>query len=158
MPDSRPKVLSELIKIDNILVNPASEERGAVIKALMQNMVATGRVSKGQTSSVSRLINEREALGSTALGGGVAIPHARISFSDKPLISFALLREGHGFNSLDGGSVRFVFFTLTPKDDDEAHRAVLRAITSFVKPPAHQRALSGCRTPAAVWDVFFDYE
>jgi mannitol/fructose-specific phosphotransferase system IIA component (Ntr-type) len=157
MPDSPTKMLAELIHVDNILVNLASEERSAVIKALGQNLVSTGLVAKNQTSVVSRLINEREALGSTALGGGVAIPHARIGFSDKPLIAFALLREGQGFNSLDGASVHFVFFTLTPKGNDEVHRAVLRAITGFVKPPVHQRALSGCRTPAEVKDVFVDY-
>lgn len=157
MPDSPSKLLAELIHETNILVDLPSEEHGAVIKALVQNMVSTELVAKTNTSTVSRLLNEREALGSTAIGGGVAIPHARIGFSDEPLLAFALLKNGDGFNSLDGASVHFVFMVLTPKDDDEAHRAVLRAITYFVKQPIHLKALAGCKTPADVKSVFLDY-
>ena len=157
MPDSPSKMLATLIKEENIIVELPSEEHSAVIKSLVQNMVSTGLVSKTHTSTVSRLLNEREALGSTAIGGGVAIPHARIGFSEEPLVAFALLHDGDGFNSLDGASVHFVFMVLTPKDDDDAHRNVLKAITAFVKQPIHLKALSGCKTPADVKSVFQDY-
>ena len=157
MPDSPSSMLAELINEENILVDLPSEEHSAVVKTLVQNMVSTGLVAKNHTSTVSRLLNEREALGSTAIGGGVAIPHARIGFSDEPLMAFALLREGGGFQSLDGASVHFVFMVLTPKDDDDIHRNVLRAITYFVKNPIHLKALAGCKTPADVKSVFQDY-
>lgn len=157
MPDSPSEMLAELIHEENILVDLHSEDHNAVVKALVQNMVSTDLVAKANTSTVSRLLNEREALGSTAIGGGVAIPHARIGFSDEPLMAFALLRDGVGFNSLDGAPVHFVFMVLTPKDDDDSHRAVLRAITYFVKQPIHLKALAGCKTPADVKSVFLDY-
>jgi mannitol/fructose-specific phosphotransferase system IIA component (Ntr-type) len=157
MPDSPTKLLAELIAEENILTELPSEDHASVIKSLVQNMVVTGLIAKTQSSTVSRLINEREALGSTALGDGVAIPHARIGFTNKPLIAFALLKKGQGFNSLDGGSVNFVFLALTPKDDDAVHRAVLQAITAFVRKPVHRKALSSCHTGADVKSVFLDY-
>ena len=157
MPDSPSEILADLIREENILVDLPSEEHSAVIKAMVQNMVSTELVAKSNTSTVSRLLNEREALGSTAIGGGVAIPHARIGFSEEPLMAFALLKDGLGFNSLDGASVHFVFMVLTPKDDDEIHRDVLKAITFFAKKPIHLKALSGCKTPADVKSVFQDY-
>lgn len=157
MPDSPSSILSELINEENILVDLPSEEHSAVIKALVQNMVSTDLVAKANTSTVSRLLNERESLGSTALGGGVAIPHARIGFSDEPLMAFALLRNGDGFNALDGAPVHFVFMVLTPKDDEEIHRNVLKAITYFVKQHVHLKALAGCKTPSDVKSVFVDY-
>lgn len=157
MPDSPSQLLAELINEENILVDLPAEDHASVVKALVQNMVTTGLVTKTHTSTVSRLLNEREALGSTAIGDGVAIPHARIGFSDEPLMAFALLRGGEGFNSLDGASVQFVFMVLTPKDNDETHRQVLRAITYFVKQPIHRKALSGCKTAADVKSVFVDY-
>ncbi|MDR1533927.1 MAG: PTS sugar transporter subunit IIA [Planctomycetota bacterium] len=157
MPDSPTKLLAELVREENILVSLPSEERDSVVKALVQNMVSAGLVTKAQSSTISRLLNERESLGSTALGGGVAIPHARIGFSEKPLVAFALLKAGQGFNSLDGALVNFVFLTLTPKGDDGVHRAVLQAITGFVRNPVHRKALSGCQTPADVKSVFVDY-
>lgn len=157
MPDSPSQILAELIHEENILVDLASEEHSAVVKALVQNMVSTDLVAKANISTVSRLLNEREAVGSTAIGGGVAIPHARIGFSEEPLMAFALLKDGSGFNSLDGASVHFVFMVLTPKDNDDTHLSVLRAIQHFVKQPIHLKALAGCKTPADVKSVFQDY-
>lgn len=157
MPDSPSQLLAELIHEENILVDLPSEDHATVVKTLVQNMVSTGLVAKTNISTVSRLLNEREALGTTAIGDGVAIPHARIGFSDEPLMAFALLKSGDGFNALDGGPVQFVFMVLTPKDDDDAHREVLKAITRFVKQPIHRKALSGCKSPADVKSVFVDY-
>ncbi len=157
MPDSPSEILADLIQEANILVDLPAEDHASVVKALVQNMVATDLVSKTHASTVTRLLNEREAMGSTAIGGGVAIPHARIGFSEEPLLAFALLRDGAGFNSLDGAPVHFVFMVLTPKEDDDAHRAVLRAITYFVKKPVHMKALAGCRTAEDVKSVFDDY-
>lgn len=157
MPESPCKMLATLIHEENILVELSSEEHSTVVKSLVQNMVSTGLVAKTNTSTLSRLLNEREALGSTAIGGGVAIPHCRIGFSDEPLMAFALLKSGSGFNALDGAPVQFVFMVLTPKDNDDSHRQVLRAITTFVRQPIHLKALSGCKTPADVKSVFQDY-
>ncbi|MDR0362851.1 MAG: PTS sugar transporter subunit IIA [Planctomycetota bacterium] len=157
MPDLPANVLSELLREDNIVVGLESEAHASVVKAMIHNMVETGLIAKTHASTVSRLVNEREALGSTAIGGGVAIPHARIGFSDGPLLTFALLSKGEGFNALDGAPVHFVFLVLTPKDDDDIHRAVLKSITSFVKQPIHLKALSGCKSAADVKSVFQDY-
>lgn len=157
MPDSPSSILADLIREENIIVDLPAEDHSSVIKALVQNMVATSLISKGHLPTVSRLLNEREALGSTAIGGGVAIPHARIGFTDEPIAAFALLKNGSGFQALDGAPVHFVFLVLTPKDDDEAHRQVLKAITAFVKPQIHLKALAGCKTQGDVKSVFVDY-
>ncbi len=149
--------MAEIISEDNIIVDLPAEDHASVTKALIQNLVSTGLISKGHASTVSRLINERESTGTTAIGGGVAIPHARIGFSEDPIIALALLKNGSGFNALDGAPVKFVFMVLTPKDDSETHRQVLRAITAFVKPAVHLKALSGCLTPADAKSVFVDY-
>ena len=157
MPDSPTRVLAELVREENVIVDLPAEDHASVIKALVQNLVTTGLISKGHSSTVSRLLNEREALGSTAIGGGVAIPHARISFTEDPIVAFALLKGGDGFKALDGAPVKFVFMVLTPKEDHEVHRQVLKAITAFVKPHIHLKALSGCKTPVDVKSVFVDY-
>ena len=157
MSGSPPGYLAGLLDEKNIMVDLRPETHSAVVKALIRNLVETDLISKGHASTVSRLVNEREALGSTAIGGGVAIPHARIGFSGEPLLAFALLARGEGFNALDGAPVHFVFLVLTPKEDDGLHRPVLKAITAFVRQPVHLKALSGCKTPADVKSVLQDY-
>lgn len=157
MPESPPNLLATLIAEENMLVELPSEERSVVVKTMIQNLVASGRISKGHAPTVAKLVNDREALGSTAIGGGVAIPHARIPFSDDPIMAFALLKDGVGFNALDGGSVNFVFMVLTPKKDDEMHRTVLKAITSFAKKHIPLKALRGCVNASDIKSVFQDY-
>ena len=157
MPDPVSRLLVSSLPEENLLVNLPAEDRASVVKALVQNLVATGKIQKGQAAAVTRLVNEREEKGSTAIGGGVAMPHARVSFSDAVIAAFALLAGGDGFNALDGAPVRYVFLVLTPKDNEDLHREMLRAVTGFVRKPIHLKALSGCHTPAEIKSVFQDY-
>ena len=123
----------------------------------MQNLVETGRITKANASAALKLVQQRESLGSTAIGGGVALPHARVGFGDAPSVAFGLLGNGTGFKPLDGAPVRYVFLILTSKDDDALHVALLRAITKFVKDPIHLKALASCKTSEEVGAVFADY-
>ena len=157
MPADGPLSLADAIAADTIVVHPEAEDRTAVIRGLVRLLVDKDRIEQNQASTVTRLVNEREAMGSTALGNGVALPHARVRFTDEVIIAFALLRAGKGFNALDGAPVRHVFLCLTPKDDDALHIRCLKAITGFVRDPIHLKALSGCKSPAEVHAVLRDY-
>lgn len=149
--------MTEIFGLDCIIVEPEAEDRASVFKALVKLLSDTGKINISQAGTAARLLNEREAVGSTAIGGGVALPHARVKFSDKVLGALALLKKGAGFNALDGGPVRYVFLLLTPKDDDALHIATLKAITQFTRDHTHLKALSGCKTPEAVHGVLRDY-
>ena len=148
--------LSALLRPENILVGLAAEDRASVVKALIANLAETGRITKAQIGAASRMINERENDGTTALGNGLAVPHARVFFAD-PVVAFALLRNGRDFNALDGAPVRFVYLLLTPKSDDDRHMALLGTIMRFNDDIVHRRALAGCLTVEDVRSVFIDY-
>ncbi len=149
--------LTDYLSPANILVGTPDESRDWVVKALIKALIESGSIGKTKASSVSRLLNEREAVGSTAIGGGVALPHARVKFLREPVFAFALLRNGTGFNALDGAPVRYVFLVLTPKDDEEMHLAFLKQITLFTREQIHLKALAGCSTAKEVEAVFRDY-
>jgi len=149
--------LAQLLSPESIAIDLAKEERADVIKALLSSLVAAGRLTKANSTAAAKGIAEREALGSTAIGGGVALPHARVAFAKKPILALAALRAGTGFKPLDGAPVRWVFLLLTRQDEDETHVAILRAITRFVRDPIRNKALSSCRTPAEIHAVIKDY-
>jgi nitrogen PTS system EIIA component len=75
---------------------------------------------------VSKAILAREELGSTGMGGGVAIPHARIPGLKKPFGILACLKKSIGFDAIDTRAVDVVFFLLLPSDA----RASLTFLTS----------------------------
>ncbi len=149
--------LVDAIPAQHILIHPESVDRSAVIRALIRQLVDTGAIGQSQASTATRLINEREAKGSTAIGNGVALPHAQIRFVDTIIAAFALLQSGTGFNALDGAPVQYVFLALIPKEHADLHVQLMKTITRFAKDPIHLKALSGCRNPEEVHGVFRDY-
>ncbi len=68
---------------------------------------------------------ERERLGSTGLGGGVAIPHGRMAGLAEPIGAFVQLREAIPFDAVDDRPVDLLFALLVPEDADEVHLGLL---------------------------------
>lgn len=79
----------------------------------------------------SRLIG-RERLGSTGIGNGVAIPHARSPHCKSPIAGFLKLAEPVDFDSVDGEPVDLVFVLLVPEEADDAHLALLAQVAGVM--------------------------
>lgn len=79
----------------------------------------------------SRLIG-RERLGSTGIGNGVAIPHARSPHCDAPIAGFLKLNEAVDFDAIDGDPVDLVFVLLVPEEADDTHLALLGQVASIM--------------------------
>jgi nitrogen PTS system EIIA component len=78
------------------------------------------------TSRVSDRLLDRERLGSTGLGNGVALPHARFEELQNPIGVFARLQRPIGFNAIDGRPVDLVFLLLSPSSRE--HLTVLASV------------------------------
>ncbi|MGQ7246920.1 PTS IIA-like nitrogen regulatory protein PtsN [Halomonas sp. V046] len=79
----------------------------------------------------SRLIG-RERLGSTGIGNGVAIPHARSPHCKAPICGFLKLAEPIDFDAIDGEPVDLVFVLLVPEEADDAHLALLGQVAGVM--------------------------
>lgn len=86
-------------------------------------------------------IEEREKLGSTGFGRGVAIPHARIPDLDKPVAAFLRLEHPVDFDAADGMSVDCVFGLLSPEQAGAAHLQALAAISRLMRDEKMHAAL-----------------
>ena len=75
-------------------------------------------------------LTEREKLGSTSLGHGVAIPHARISQSDKALGAFIKLKQGINFDSPDNQPTDLLFALLVPEHYTDEHLNILSGLAN----------------------------
>ena len=87
-------------------------------------------------------IEEREKLGSTGFGRGVAIPHARISGLNRPVGVFLRLTNPVAFDAADGMPVNMVFGLLSPEAAGAAHLHALAAISRLMRDEAMHRALA----------------
>lgn len=86
-------------------------------------------------------LNEREAMGSTGFGRGVAIPHARVPGLKRPSAGFIKLARPIDFDAVDGAPVTLVFGLISPEQSGVAHLHALAAISRLMRDDAVKASL-----------------
>ncbi len=93
-----------------------------------------GRVASSlDTDKVAKVLLEREALGTTGIGGGVAIPHGKIGDIDRLHLFFCRSKEGVPFDAIDHRPVKVIFLLLAPEDHATLYLRVLAKVSKLLK-------------------------
>lgn len=103
----------------------------------------------------SRLIG-RERLGSTGIGNGVAIPHARDPHCKAPLAGFLKLAEPVDFDAVDGEPVDLVFVLLVPEEADDTHLALLGQVAGMMNDSEVRHRLRKSDSQRQLYDILLD--
>ena len=98
-------------------------------------------------------LQEREALGSTGFGRGVAIPHARIGGLQRPVAALLKLRQPADFAAADGLPVDLVFGLLSPENSGATHLHALAAISRLMRDDRVHEALSDAPDTEALYGL-----
>lgn len=119
--------------------------------ALLQTLAARAALRLGRDEQeVSAALLARERLGTTALGRGVALPHARLAGGDPPLMLFARLRRPIDFEARDEEPVDLVFAVLWPEEAAEGFLPALSGLCRSLREPAFLLGLRRAATAAEV--------
>jgi PTS system nitrogen regulatory IIA component len=130
--------LSSLVSVQRVFDAVPGKDRGEALRAVAGLLAPELRVSPDLLSS--RLL-EREALGSTALGGGVAIPHCKLDRLAEVVVAIARLDRPVDYLAPDGEPVRLLVVVLSPADTPAAHLRALAMISRWLKDPKTVPAL-----------------
>ncbi|WP_110685343.1 PTS IIA-like nitrogen regulatory protein PtsN [Salinicola aestuarinus] len=103
----------------------------------------------------SRLIG-RERLGSTGIGNGVAIPHARSPHCKSPLAGFMRLEDAIDFDAIDGEAVDLVFVLLVPEEADDAHLSLLAEVAGIMSQASVRQALRQAESQRALYQALIE--
>ena len=98
-------------------------------------------------------LNHREQLGSTGVGGAVAIPHAKIPLLDVLVGAFARIPDGVAFDSVDGKAVKLVFMLLVPENSPETHLKALARISRLLKDETFKDLLLETDSASALYNA-----
>jgi PTS system nitrogen regulatory IIA component len=101
-------------------------------------------------SAILDSISERETLGSTGFGQGVAIPHGKVEGLASIYCLFVRLAEPVRYKAIDGGPVDLVFLLLSPPDAGAEHLKALAAVSRLVRHGPTIEKLRGARTRDAI--------
>ena len=124
------------MKLTDILVRDACRvdlHGGTKAEVLKELAEALAREVPGlDANKLHAMLLERERLGTTAMGDGIAIPHARVDSLDRLLAVFGLSRGGVDFDSLDGRETNLFFLLVAPGKEGSAHLLLLARLSRLL--------------------------
>ncbi len=133
-----------------ILTDIKSSKKEDVIKELVDLLINSGEIEKRNRNKLVEALMSRESLGSTAIGQGVAIPHAKSDSVEKLVAAFGLSRKGVDFDSLDGEPAYIFFLLVAPQDSAGPHLKALARISRLLKDKYFRDSLRACTDDKAV--------
>ncbi len=116
-----------------IITDLKGTQKEDVIRELVEALCNAGEIEKRNRNKLVEALIARESLGSTAIGQGIAIPHAKSDSVDKLVAAFGLSRRGVDFDSLDGESAYIFFLLVAPQDSAGPHLKALARISRLLK-------------------------
>ena len=131
--------LSQLIDEDCILPELKAKDKKGVLEELVEALVT--REPSINKKALVKVLLEREQLGSTGIGDGVAIPHGKFPGITHPIISFGRSRKGLDFESMDGEPVFLFFLLVAPENSASIHLKALAKIAKILKNSAFRKVL-----------------
>jgi len=135
------------------------KEKGKVIEELVQLLVNAGKITSPQAKKeILQALLQREALTSTGIGYGVAIPHAKTDAVSDVLMAFGRSKEGVDFEALDGQPVYLFFLVVAATDRTNEYLKLLAAIASLLKSESVRKALQEAKTAKEVLELIHKHE
>ncbi len=149
-------LITDFLKKNCIQVGIDAPDKESVISQLM-SLVIKNNPDIDMQKSLSG-VHEREKLGSTAIGDGVAIPHARIDCSGGIRVAFCTLKEGVDFDAVDGNPVKLVFLILYPKDQIRLQLRFLARVSRLLQQKGLSESLLKCSSQEEIMNFLTHYE
>lgn len=140
--------------LDKRLIIPqlTSQSKEGVLRELVQVLSQVAKeVNEDRTVEI---LLERESLGSTGIGEGLAIPHGKSKEVNKILASFGRSLPGLDFQSLDGKPTHLFFLLIAPENSAGMHLKALAQISRLMKDQAFRKRLLEAKSADEIYSIF----
>ena len=123
--------ITDILKKEFVIEKLESRTKREVLTELSE-IFFRGNIKVDYDTMVEVLL-EREKLGSTGIGGGIAIPHGKLAGLENLIVSFGRSEDGIDFDSMDGKPVHIFFLLMAPENSAGQHLKVLAKISRMLK-------------------------
>jgi PTS system nitrogen regulatory IIA component len=132
------------IKLDDshISINDNSRSKKSILEKLSQLL---SKASGIHVNKIFTELYEREKLGSTSVGNGVALPHARIKGVYHPFVSIIILDNPIDFDNIDNLDVDIIVCLIVPYEETENHLALLSNLSEILDEISNRKKLRSAR-------------
>ncbi len=145
--------LFDFVVRDAILVDLQATNKEEAIREIVQSLYKAGAIAESDLEGVTRAILNREELGSTGIGQGVAVPHTRYSKINRLICTVAISRRGVNFDALDGEPVDILILLVSPPNQPGDHLRALENISRHLKDDRFVKQLRSARSIEEVQDL-----
>jgi PTS system nitrogen regulatory IIA component len=145
--------LEEFLSADAVISNLKASSKRDVLSALAER---AAKLTGVPADDIRTALIEREQLGSTGVGRGVAIPHGKIEGLGEIVGVLAKLQEPIDFEAVDDQPVDLVFVLLAPMDATAAHLKALAKVSRLLRDERIREALRGAETQEALFAIAAD--
>jgi fructose-specific phosphotransferase system IIA component len=146
--------IQDLLDKDLIVMDLRAADKAGVISELTGLLARNGRVR--DADALSQAVLARESQGSTGIGEGIAIPHAKSQAISDIVVAFGRSKNGVDFQSLDGKPAYLFFLLVTPEDRPGDHLKVLARISRIMRNAALREQLLRCALPEELQKLILD--
>ena len=133
-------------------------DKKAVIKEMVDLMKNAYRYESLKASDVIDKIGKREKVGSTGIGGGIAVPHAKIDGLQTVLCGFGRSSASIDFDAVDGAPVNLIFMLLTPKNNADLNLQALQLVAQITKQPNFCKFLREAKDAKEIMDILLEFD
>ena len=144
--------IQDLLRKDVMLLDLQATEKKAVIEEMIQSLVDDGYVTDFETFKEGILA--REALTSTGLGDGIAMPHSKNTAVKEATVLFAKSNKGVDYESLDGQPTDLFFMIAAPEGANDTHLAALAELSQYLMKDGFADKLRQVTSPDQVIELF----
>ncbi|KMY66855.1 PTS fructose transporter subunit IIA [Desulfocarbo indianensis] len=143
--------LTDILREEQVIADLKARGKRAAMEELCQAL-AKEHPSLDMKSLMEVLV-ERERLGSTGIGDGIAIPHGKLPDLDDLLLSFGRSLDGVDFDSLDGKPAHLFFLVVAPENSAGTHLKALARISRLLKSNVVRRELMEAKDARGIFAI-----
>ena len=148
--------ISELLDPRAIVADMQAKDKPKALVELTDSLISCEpSLSRDDVISV---LQERERLGSTGIGDGVAIPHGKLAGIPELKLVFGRSHSGVDFESMDGQPAYLFFLLIAPEESVGVHLKTLAKISKLLKDVTVRRKLLDASDQSAIYQVILDQE
>ena len=147
--------LSNFFSEENVIIDCQSKSKKNVLELISE---ISANVSVANKDIVFEKLYEREKLGTTAFGNGIAIPHARIDDLLEAKIIILKLETAIDFNSSDGEKVDLIVSLLVPNNENDMHIKILSKIAEMLDDKVCREKIRNCSSKLEIKSVINSYQ
>ena len=145
--------LYEFIPLNSIFINVDVDSKKDAFKVIANFFEKKNPSLMGQ---ITEKLNERERLGTTTIGNGVAIPHTKVNGLEKTQVLFIRFSSKVDFSAADEKMVDMVFSIIAPETCQSEHLLILSSISNFLKKKDSIEKIRKQKTAEDIYKLFED--